>query len=316
MPTPAGLRFLTWYDYSVRFGAAGRLVDSIEEAPIRARLPADCSQGARMTSIYQRALGSDFSKLHPEIQRRFSLTSEAGTAAIGIGTMDRIWHGAPYTLPFLYVGTWRSIMFPEHRRDVPFSIQNYAYLDPLGRETVTWVRTFSASKVRRFDAYMIYSEERGCIVDYLGTHQHLAVDLEVNVAANGGLHLRSGAQRFYEGPAAFSFPLFFSGIADVCEWYDDQEENRPATTNTRILTARTRFVPRCRPKKLQRLSMKREYRDRWRLDIAWFTPARHITPTVLVQIEKAMGFDIIYDSARFVLGFGYGCHARNLFIGS
>ena len=23
---------------------------------------------------------------------------------------------------------------------------------------------------------------------------------------------------------AFSFPLFFSGIADVCEWYDDQEK--------------------------------------------------------------------------------------------
>lgn len=49
-----------------------------------------------MISIYQRALGSDFSKLHPEIQRRFSLTSEAGMAAIGTGVMDRVWHGAPY----------------------------------------------------------------------------------------------------------------------------------------------------------------------------------------------------------------------------
>jgi hypothetical protein len=177
-----------------------------------------------MNSIYQRALGSDFAKLHPQIQRRFSLTSGGGVAAIGTGTMDRIWHGALYTLPFLYVGTWRSIMFPEQGRNVPFSIQNYAYRDPLGRETVTWVRTFSTSKVRRFDAYMIYSEQRGCIVDYLGTHQHLAVELELNVAPNGGLRLRSGAQRFYEGPLSFSFPLFFSGVADVCEWYDDQEK--------------------------------------------------------------------------------------------
>jgi len=177
-----------------------------------------------MNSIYQRALGSDFAKLHPQIQRRFSLTSDGGVAAIGTGTMDRIWHGALYTLPFLYVGTWRSIMFPEQGRNVPFSIQNYAYRDPLGRETVTWVRTFSTSKVRRFDAYMIYSEQRGCIVDYLGTHQHLAVELEVQAALNGGLRLRSGTQRFYEGPLAFSFPLFFSGVADVCEWYDDQEK--------------------------------------------------------------------------------------------
>jgi Domain of unknown function (DUF4166) len=174
-----------------------------------------------MTSIYQQVLGSDFDRLHPQIQRRFSLHSGSGLAAIGTGTMERIWHGAPYTLPFLYVGTWRSIMFPEHGRNVPFTIQNYAYRDPLGRETVTWVRTFATQRRRRFDAYMVYSEERRCIVDYLGTHQHLAVDLELSVAANGGLRLRSGAQRFYEGPLAFRFPLLFSGIAEVCEWYDD-----------------------------------------------------------------------------------------------
>lgn len=174
-----------------------------------------------MISIYQRVLGSDFSRLHPNIQRRFGLHSESGFASVGTGVMEQIWHGAPYTLPFLYIGTWRSIMFPEQGSNVPFTIQNYAYRDPLGRETVTWVRTFDTRKRRRFDAYMIYSEQRGCIVDYLGTHQHLAVDLELSVAPHEGLRLRSGAQRFYEGPVAFPFPLFFSGIAEVCEWYDD-----------------------------------------------------------------------------------------------
>jgi hypothetical protein len=177
-----------------------------------------------MESIYQQALGSDFSKLHPEIQRRFSLTSESGLAAVGTGIMDRLWHGAPYTLPFLYIGTWRSIMFPEQGTNVPFTIENYAYTDPLGRETVTWVRTFATKKTRRFDAYMIYAEDRGCIVDYLGTHQHLAVDIEMSVAPNGGLQLRSGVQRFYEKAVAFRFPLFFSGIANVCEWYDDTQK--------------------------------------------------------------------------------------------
>ena len=177
-----------------------------------------------MISIYQRALGSDFQKLHPQIQRRFGIHSQSAMASVGTGVMERLWHGAPYTLPFLHLGTWRSIMFPEHGRDVLFTIQNYAYTDPLGRETVTWVRTFSTGKARRFDAYMIYSERRGCIVDYLGTHQHLAVDLEMTVAPNGGLCLRSGEQRFYEGPVAFRFPLLFSGIADVDEWYDDQQQ--------------------------------------------------------------------------------------------
>jgi len=178
-----------------------------------------------MPSIYELALGEDFKRLHPMIQRRFSLSSESGTAAIGRGVMDEVWHGAMYTLPFLYLGSWRSIMFPEQGRDIPFSIRNFAYRDALGRETVTWIRTFDtanrAVRQRRFDAYMIYSEQRGRIVDYLGTHQHLAVDIDISVAANGGIALRSGEQRFYEGPAGFRFPLAFSGIADVCEWFDE-----------------------------------------------------------------------------------------------
>ena len=68
---------------------------------------------------------------------------------------------------------------------------------------------------------MIYSEARGRIVDYLGSHQHLAVDIDLSVDERGGLRVRSGAQRFYEGLIGFSFPMIFSGVADVREWYDD-----------------------------------------------------------------------------------------------
>jgi hypothetical protein len=95
-------------------------------------------------------------------------------------------------------------------------------VDGLGRETVTWVRTFELpGRTRRFDATMVYADRRGCIVDYLGTHQHLAVDIHLSVDERGGLRLRSGEQRFYEGPIAFRFPLLFSGVADVREWFDD-----------------------------------------------------------------------------------------------
>ena len=174
-----------------------------------------------MKSIYERALGADFNRLHPAIQQRFALTSAGGRAAIGRGTMTEVWRGRFYTLPFLYVGTWRNIMFPEYGHDVPFEIENWAYRDGFGRDTVTWLRTFHTHRPRRFDAYMVYGESRRRIVDYLGTHQHLAVDIDLSVDERGGLHLRSGEQRFYEGPIAFRFPLFFSGVADVCEWFDD-----------------------------------------------------------------------------------------------
>lgn len=174
-----------------------------------------------MRSIYAEILGSDFDRLHPRIQERFGFSSADNVAAIGRGVMEELWHGRPYTLPFLYVGTWRRIMFPERGRDVPFTIENYAYRDRFGRETVTWLRTFRTRRTRRFDAYMIASAARGRIVDYLGSHQHLAVDIDLAVDDRGGLRLTSGAQRFYEGPIAFPFPLFFSGVAEVCEWYDD-----------------------------------------------------------------------------------------------
>lgn len=174
-----------------------------------------------MSSIYQRALGADFSRLHPQIQRRFGISSADGLASIGTGVMDEIWKGRVYTEPFLRIGTWRRIMFPETGRNIPFTIENYAFVDQFGRETVSWIRTFQSRRTRRFDAYMVYSEARERIVDYLGSHEHLAVDIDLSVDEEGGLRLRSGAQRFYEGPIGFRFPMLFSGIADVREWYDD-----------------------------------------------------------------------------------------------
>ena len=175
-------------------------------------------------SIYREVLGSEFERLHPQIQKRFGFSSADEVASIGTGVMDELWHGRFYTLPFLYLGTWRRIMFPERGKQVPFKIQNYAYRDGFGRETVTWIRTFQTRRPRRFDAYMINAKQRGKIVDYLGTHQHLAVDIDMSVDERGGLRLKSGEQRFYEGPVAFRFPMFLSGIADVCEWYDDEIE--------------------------------------------------------------------------------------------
>ena len=175
-----------------------------------------------MRSIYHRALGDDFHRLHPKIQERFGFDSRSGRASIGRGTMARVWHGPWWTLPFLWLGAWRHIMFPESGRNVPFTIRNYAYVDSFGRETVTWIRQFDLGKRRRFDAYMVFGEERGTIIDYMGTHQHLAVDLDCSVDPTGGIRERSGEQRFYEGPLAFRFPMLFSGHADVCEWFDDE----------------------------------------------------------------------------------------------
>lgn len=72
-----------------------------------------------MKSVYEHVLGADFHRLHPQIQRRFGFTSSDGLASIGRGVMDEIWKGRFYTEPFLRVGSWRRIMFPETGRNIP-----------------------------------------------------------------------------------------------------------------------------------------------------------------------------------------------------
>jgi hypothetical protein len=178
-----------------------------------------------MTSIYQQALGDEFNRLHPKMQWRFGFSSVDRVCQVGTGVMEEIWRGRWWTLPFLFLGSTRRVLFPTHGRDVPFTISNYAYVDGFGRETVTWSRRFKMRRrYRAFDATMILSTSRKMIIDYLGTHQHLAVNIHCSVDDDGAMCIRSGEQRFYEGQVAFRFPLLFSGVAEVREWWDQTSD--------------------------------------------------------------------------------------------
>jgi hypothetical protein len=172
-------------------------------------------------SVFRTALGDDWHRLHPQLRRRFDITA-GGTSVVGTGVMDEVWRGPAFTVPFLALGSRRHIGFPDVGRDVPFTVENYGYRDRFGREAVTFVRTFDLPRRRRrFDATMVWSDAHGTLVDYLGTHQHLATDLALRVDDTGGLHIRTGPQRFRAGPVDAQVPRFLLGIGDVHEWYDD-----------------------------------------------------------------------------------------------
>jgi len=176
-----------------------------------------------VTSVFAQALGADFTRLHPMMQRRFGVGIDAGYACVGRGVMQEIRRGPWWTLPFLQLGAVRNILVPDVGHDVPFVISNFPYRDPYGRETVTFVREYRLrGRTRRFDATMVLHEGR--VIDYLGTHQHLAVDLDLRVLDDGSLHLTTHGQRFYEGPVGFRFPMLLSGEARLHEWFDDDEQ--------------------------------------------------------------------------------------------
>jgi hypothetical protein len=174
--------------------------------------------------IMRLALGDSFERLHPLLQQQYGFTSSDERCFIGEGVMEEVWRGPFFYVPFLMVGAARRVMFPEVGRDVPFTIRNYAYVDGHGRETLTWTREFRMSRARRFDETLVYSAERRCLVVYAGTHQHLAVDLYVEVGRDGELRFGTGEQRMYEMGLAFRFPMLLSGMADVVERVDDAKE--------------------------------------------------------------------------------------------
>lgn len=177
-----------------------------------------------MTSIFARALGSDFDNLHPRMQERFGVGVGDRRACIGRGTMERIWRGRAVVAPFLRLGAQRNLLFPETGVNVPFTIENYPYVDGFGRETVTFVRTFEVRPGlrRRFDATMVFDPERQVVVDYLGTHQHVAADLDISVDERGGLCIDCDVMRLHEGPISVRMPSWICGRARVREYWDQQ----------------------------------------------------------------------------------------------
>ncbi|KOV74218.1 MULTISPECIES: DUF4166 domain-containing protein [unclassified Streptomyces] len=175
-----------------------------------------------MTSIFQTAMGPGFQRLHPALRRRFSVGLAGGEACTGRGVMDRIWHGPAFVKPFLALGATRNILVPRPGRNVPFVIENVPYTDTFGRETVSFVRTFHLpGRARRFDAQMVLGPRGDRVLDYLGTHQHLATDLHFQAEPDGSLLIRSGAHRFREGPVDVRVPQLIGATAQVRESYDE-----------------------------------------------------------------------------------------------
>lgn len=108
------------------------------------------------------------------------------------------------------------------RGRVPFLIENYPYVDPHGREAVSFVRTFAVgSRQHRFDATMVYCDRRGAVVDYLGAHHDFGVDLSFTALPDGALQIRTSGFRVYAGPIAGTLPAVLTGRALVRESFDE-----------------------------------------------------------------------------------------------
>lgn len=175
-------------------------------------------------SVVQRALGDRYRLLHPLLQEQYRIDSTSDHAWVGSGVMDSIWKGGWHVRPFIRLGSSRRILFPEVGNDVPFRVYLIPYRDRHDRECITWLREFRFEHVtRRFDEVLAWSDRRGRPVVLCGSHQHLAVDIDLDADENDGTFLLCTAgQRVYAWGLAVPWPRLASGDADVKASVDDQ----------------------------------------------------------------------------------------------
>ncbi|MGA9869550.1 MAG: DUF4166 domain-containing protein, partial [Rhodococcus sp. (in: high G+C Gram-positive bacteria)] len=176
-----------------------------------------------MTSIVRTILGSAFDDLHPKVQWRFGLSSEDQRCQEGVGVMEEMTHSALVPPPILWLGGRRGLFPARKANDVPFTVANYAYVDAIGRETLSFVRRFSfVGKPQGMNSVMATPARSPAdhALDYLGIHSDMVVHTRCKVDAEGGLILESGAPRV----RGVKIPQLASALTTAREWWDDEEQ--------------------------------------------------------------------------------------------
>lgn len=181
-------------------------------------------------SVYQRALGTAFGQLQPELQQYFSLTEDSRMFGTGRGTFDVAGSPAPLLRPLFRLAAKENSFFPEYENDVAFTVRNWAHRDPFGRPSLTARRELSFSGTRRvFEDTTSWAGDR--LVDYLGMHRRMATALDCEVTADGRMRMTSSATRLFAGPLRLALPDVVGAQAYMEQWWDEDGQRFRIKTN-------------------------------------------------------------------------------------
>ncbi|GAA0349104.1 DUF4166 domain-containing protein [Bacillus horti] len=178
-----------------------------------------------MRSIYEQALGNRFNGLHPLLQKKFRLQSQTERILKSKGVMHRIEGGKVFMKPLMSAFSKKHITFPERGRNIPFTMENVAFKDPYGRESVAWIRRFYFPHITRcFDATMVLHSDKKTINDYVGVDQSWLTNITLEVTECGGLRMLTKEQRIFIPFLNRFMSIPFLGKGVIEERYDDQKD--------------------------------------------------------------------------------------------
>ncbi|UEA60403.1 DUF4166 domain-containing protein [Gordonia otitidis] len=189
-----------------------------------------------MTPVYREALGSDFDNLHPNIAWRYSIDSTSGVAQLGSGIYESVYVSSALPPPLVWFYAKRNAFPARSSRMVPFSQNQYSYVDELGRESLAVLRTFSYTNGDRALNSLLVDGRSG-LVDYFGDGPDLLWPIEPSVTRAGELLLESGPMRWLgRGPKVGMKGLFASQMKYIEGWDDEHERFRcDATVRNPVL---------------------------------------------------------------------------------
>lgn len=174
-------------------------------------------------TIYQEILGEQFEKLHPMLQKRYTLPEGKPFKATGI--MKKISSGPKWLSPFFLLATRWKFLFPEQGENIPFKIVNTTRTGPNGEQQVHWERTFQFLKKKRyFNALMSLDSDKSVVKDYLGEPSLFYSELVFFVSEKGHMRIESRKQRFVMGPLEIPLPKVFQGNVQVTEYYIEERD--------------------------------------------------------------------------------------------
>ena len=176
--------------------------------------------------IYRQALGTEFSRLQPELQEYFSLAPGSGQYGVGEGTFDVVGCRQRWLRPLLGLAGREEAFFPEYGENIPFRIENHAHQDPFGRSSLTARREIRfPGRTRLFQDTTSVTNREGSpqLVDYVGRYRRLVTDLNLSVTAEGRLRGVSEASRLFAGPFRVPLPAALDAKAYAEQWWDPAE---------------------------------------------------------------------------------------------
>jgi Domain of unknown function (DUF4166) len=175
-------------------------------------------------SAYKQQMGSEYEKLHPQIQKRFDFSTENNIAFVGKGVMEKIWNGNQLAVFILKLLSKSNILFPRIGENISYEIHNYPYTDSLGREVHSMNRVFFfPDEEQRFDGTALYSEKKKQIVEYLGLDYRMVFEMGLNAEPNGAIKFTSGRQFAFLFGLQIPVPSFVRGDIELFEWFDDSD---------------------------------------------------------------------------------------------